>query len=67
MKIIPNSKEITKLRISKGFSLEALAKKAEVAVDTVRRMELGYSPRPCSAKKVQQALESEYENIFTIE
>lgn len=67
MKIIPKTEELMKLRITKGYGIETLAEKAGVAIDTIRRVEKGCSPRPSVAKKIHEALETEFETIFTIE
>lgn len=67
MKIVPKVDEITKLRILKGYSIDALAKVAGVNKNTITRAEEGRPIYPSTAKKIQTALETEFETIYTLE
>ena len=68
MKIICNSKKLESIRIKKGFSRYALSSKAGLSKMAVQRIEMGaVNPTPKSAKKICDALNVSFEEIFTIE
>lgn len=66
MRIVPKKYELIKLRLLKGHSRESLAKVAGLSDETLRRIEDGNSLRPLTAKKLQTALQTDFESIFTI-
>lgn len=67
MRILPKTDVLIRLRVVKGWSREALARAAKVNEQTVNRLEEGYSVRPSTAKKIQDALEVEFDEIYTLE
>lgn len=68
MKITAITKEFQKARAIKGFSLQLLADKTKSTPTNLSFIENGKKhPRPSTAKKICTALETEFENIFTIE
>ncbi len=68
MKIICNSKELESIRIKRGYSRYALSVEAGLSKMAVQRIEKGLvNPTPKSAKKICDALNISFEEIFTIE
>lgn len=67
MRIVPKAEVIAELRIKKGLSRERLAKVAGIAEQTINRVEEGCSLRPSTARKIQSALETDFETIYTLE
>jgi len=59
-------REMTVLRISKGWSMNELARKSKVAPSTIVKMNQGKSVSAKTAKKIADALEVEVKDIFTI-
>lgn len=47
---------MTEARLNAGLSMRALAEKAEVGLETVRRLEAGLGARPENAKRVADVL-----------
>lgn len=67
MKIICKSKELETIRIKKGFSRGFLATEVGVRTLTISRIEKGeVSPTPKTAKKICDALNIEFDEIFII-
>lgn len=68
MKIICKSKELETIRIKKGYSRYALSIKAGLSKLAVSRIEKGeVSPTPKNAKKICDALDTEFDKIFIIQ
>jgi len=59
-------REMTVLRISKGWSMNELARKSKVAPSTIVKMNQGKSVSAKTAKKIADALQVEVLEIFTI-
>jgi DNA-binding XRE family transcriptional regulator len=68
MRIKPKSEKIARVRVIKGYTLSALAKKASIGKLTILRLEENsdYAPNPRTAKKVCEALEVDFDELFTI-
>lgn len=68
MKITCKSKELETIRIKKGYSRHSLSIKAGLSKLAVSRIEKGeVNPTPKNAKKICDALEVEFDKIFTIQ
>lgn len=68
MKIKCNSKNLESIRIRKGYSRYELSVKAGLSKMAVGRIETGaVNPTPKSAKKICDALNVAFEEIFIIE
>lgn len=67
MKIICNSKELETIRIKKGYSRHSLSIKSGLSKLAVSRIEKGeVNPTPKSAKKICDALEVDFDEIFSV-
>lgn len=58
--------EMTVLRVSKGWSMNELAKKSNVAPSTIVKMTQGRGVSAKTAKKIADALQVEVKDIFAI-
>ena len=68
MKIICRSKELETIRVKKGYSRYSLSIKAGLSKLAVSRIEKGeVTPTPKSAKKICDALNVEFDEIFSIQ
>ncbi|WP_110926841.1 helix-turn-helix transcriptional regulator [Bacillus massiliglaciei] len=68
MKINPKIEEIHRALIRKGFTKRALAKVAEIGeVTAIQVCNGNRKPSPPIAKKIVDALEVEFDDIFEIE
>ena len=59
--------DFSEVRIKKGYSITGLAKAMKVNPSVVFHLEHGNSVRPATAKKVCEALNEPFENLFIIE
>jgi DNA-binding XRE family transcriptional regulator len=65
--IAVKAEEIRRLRIINGYSIRGLAKQAAVDPVTVHKIEAGKSsPNPSTAKKICDALNVEFNQLFEI-
>ena len=67
MKIIANTK-FQETRIRKGFTITRLAEKAGVTKTAVSQIERRTNgTRPATAQKIIEALDVEFDDVFTLE
>ena len=63
---IKAKKEFKKIRVVKGYSIQALARAMNVNASVVFSIEHGNAVRPATAKKACIALEEAFETLFII-
>ena len=56
-------RNIKKLRLAVPYSLNGLAKEADVAIDTIRRAKRGDNIHPVNIRKLAKALQVEHKDI----
>ena len=66
MKVIAK-KEFQVIRIQEGYSISELAKKSNTPIATISRIEKGKPLSPKSAKKLCEALQKDFGDLFKIE
>lgn len=59
--------DITRRRLNRGLSLSALAKKLEMAPNTLKAIEGGSVPRPDKAKQIADFMEVKVTDLWPIE
>ena len=64
--IVANQDNLTRARIIAGFSIAELARIANVNHSMICRAEAGKGVRPETAKKVCDALHSNFDDLFVI-
>lgn len=64
---IKAKEEFKRIRVVKGYSIQALARAMKVNASVVFNIEHGNAVRPATAKKACTALEEAFEALFIIE
>ncbi len=59
--------EFQRIRAEKGYSIQELARVSKVSVGTICKMEHGSAIHPKSAKRLCDALNKEFNELFVIE